>query len=282
MTDKAPSRAELRAHLLRTRIAGDVATSRENNLRNIGRLARGEEHWTFGLTFGRRRSVAEILALMADRVGIHPDSSYGEGQDRIDPDRTLAALDAMATRLRAVARSGARVLLATGHPAGLLPVYLGIGAALHQAGARLLEPAAGWSYRSRDRRRELRWVCGVGMVSDGGGLAHTHDAAPMRAMLDDLAAMGEGPPELVVADHGYAGAAAEAGVPTVGFADCNDPALFVGAADGKVAAAVPLDDNVAPHHYRPVTNYLVRAARLDSEPRPGDECSAQEDKPPIR
>jgi hypothetical protein len=254
---RPPTRDELCAQLVATRIAGDVATSRENNLRNIGRLARGEEHWTFGLSFGRRRDADEILALMAERVGISPDPSYDEGPDTIDADRTLDALERMRDRLSAAARPGARVLLATGHPAGLLPVYLGIAATLAAAGAVLLEPAAGWTYRSRDRCRELRWVCGVGMVSDGGGLSHTHDAAPMRSMLRDLSATGENPPDLVVADHGYAGAAGQAGVPTVGFADCNDPALFVGEADGKVAVAVPLDDNVAPRHYRPLTDFLT-------------------------
>jgi hypothetical protein len=262
---KPPTRDELRAHVAATRIAGDVATSRENNLRNIGRLARREAHWTFGLTVDPRWDEDAILAMMADRVGIDRDPSYNEGQDRIDPDRTIDALEAMAVRLRAAARPGARVLLATGHPAGLLPVYLGIGALVGQAGATLLEPAASFTYRSRDRRRELRWVCGVGMVSDGGGLSHTHEPTPMRAMLDDLEAAGAPPPDLVVADHGYAGAAAEAGVPTVGFADCNDPALFVGEADGKVAVAVPLDDNVAPHHYRPLTDYLTGRACAEGD-----------------
>jgi hypothetical protein len=267
-----PSRAQLREHLLATRIAGDVATSRENNLRNIARLARREPHWTFGLSVGRDRSAADILAIMADRVGIDPDPSYTEGPDTIDPERTLDASEAMARRLAGCARPGARVLLATGHPAGLLPVYLGIGRALAAAGARLLEPAAGWVHHFRDRRRELRWVCGVGMASDGGGLSHTHAPEPMAAMLDDLASAGEQAPDLVVADHGFAGAAAESGVPTVGFADCNDPALFVGEVDGKVAVAVPLDDNVAPHHYGPLTDYLLSFTRPGrDEPRTSDK-----------
>ena len=43
----------------------------------------------------------------------------------------------------------------------------------------------------------------------------------------------------MIADHGWAGAAGEAGIETVGFADSNDPALFVGEAEGKIAVAVP-------------------------------------------
>jgi hypothetical protein len=64
-------------------------------------------------------------------------------------------------------------------------------------------------------------------------------------------------PDLVVADHGWAGAAGQAGIDTVGFADCNDPALFVGEVEGKVGVVVPLDDNVLPSLYAPLTAYLL-------------------------
>jgi hypothetical protein len=47
---------------------------------------------------------------------------------------------------------------------------------------------------------------------------------------------------------------------TVGFADSNDPALFVGEAEGDVAVCVPLDDNVAPTLYAPMTAYLLARA----------------------
>jgi hypothetical protein len=65
-----------------------------------------------------------------------------------------------------------------------------------------------------------------------------------------------------VADHGWAGAAGQAGVDAVGFADSNDPALFVAEAEGKVLVTVPLDDNVQPHLYAPMTAYLLAVAGL--------------------
>jgi hypothetical protein len=95
------------------------------------------------------------------------------------------------------------------------------------------------------------------MVTGGADLEHTHDPEPMRGMLDALAQAGEAPPDLVVADHGYAGAAGMAGIETVGFADSNDPALFVGEAEGLISVAVPLDDNVLPHLYAPLTDLLI-------------------------
>ena len=104
----------------------------------------------------------------------------------------------------------------------------------------------------------------VAVVSNRGDLNHTHSPVPMRGLLADLAERGEAFPDLVVADHGWAGAAGQAGITTVGFADCNDPALFAGEAEGKVAVSVPLDDNVPPHLYAPMTSYLLAAAGLEA------------------
>jgi hypothetical protein len=84
----------------------------------------------------------------------------------------------------------------------------------------------------------------------------------MRAILFALTEDGRPLPDLVVADHGWAGCAGARGSDTVGFADSNDPALFVGEAEGKVLVTVPLDDNVPPHYYEPMTAYLLAAAGL--------------------
>ena len=81
-------------------------------------------------------------------------------------------------------------------------------------------------------------------------------------MIAGLRDTGETMPDLVIADHGFAGAAGAAGLLVVGFADCNDPALFMGEAEGRVDVAVPLDDNVQPDLYEPVTAFLVAGAGL--------------------
>lgn len=240
-------------HLVAARIAGDVATPRENNLRNMRRLAAGDEDVWFGLT-PRPMSLAEVLAVMAERAGVSPDPAHTEGGDTIDPALTLAGLEEMAERLARAARDRSAVLVATGHPAGLLAIHLPVAQALHAAGCDLLTPLAGANVSYRDRRRELRYVGGVGMVSLHGELNHTHSAVPMRHLLDHGARPG-----LVLADHGWAGAAGEAGIETVAFADSNDPALFAGAADGRIACCVPLDDNVLPHLYQPLADLLVGA-----------------------
>ena len=248
------------------RIAGDVATSREDNLVKYGLLAAGVPSSLFGLTPRGSWGLGDVLALMAERVGVSADPLHVHGPDRIDPDLTLDALDRMAAHLSAAARPGSRVVVATGHPAGLLPVHLAVGRALAGCGATLLTPAAGFAYVTASRSgrvtRTIRYIEHVATVSTRGELNHTHSPRPMQAVLAALAEAGEEPPDLVVADHGWTGAAGQAGVDAVGFADSNDPALFVGEAEGTVAVAVPLDDNVAPHLYGPLTAYLLRAAGL--------------------
>jgi hypothetical protein len=262
----APDRAALRAHLVASRIAGDVDTSREDNLLKYGMLAARLPKAMFGLEPAGRWNLGDILGLMADRVGVSPDPAHLRGRDRIDPDRTIDALDRMAEHLATAARERSRVLLATGHPAGLLVVHQAVAAALETAGATVLTPGDGFAWQSMTRwgkvDRHIRYVSGVAVASDMGNLNHTHSAQPMRGLLADLQDSGEALPDLVVADHGWAGAAGQAGVTAVGFADCNDPALFVGEEEGMVAVSVPLDDNVPPHRYAPMTAYLLAAAGL--------------------
>ncbi|SEG74625.1 Phosphatase [Nonomuraea solani] len=251
------SRDELREHLVHTRIAGDVATPRENNLDHFSSLANGDGYYALGLTFEQPWSYRDILALMAKSAGVVADPGHRWGQDTIDPDLTIDALDAMAERIAAVlSRPSPRILFATGHPTGLLAVHLPLAALCVERGARLLTPGEGWTYAGSGfgRPRRIRYLQDIAMLDDRGGFVHTHDSAPMRHMLHEL----DGDlPDLVIADHGWAGAAGEAGAPTVAFADCNDPGLFLGEAEGKIEVVVPLDDNVLPRYYTPLTERLV-------------------------
>ena len=197
-----------------------MATSREDNLRKYAMFADRVPAAMFGLDPKGRWDLADILDLMVRRVGVSPDPAYRRGPDRIDAALTVAGLDRMAERLAAVASTpGARVIVATGHPAGLLPVHLAVVAALRNRGIRILTPVPGWSYQTGTGtgswHREIRYVDDVATVSNRGELNHTHSPRPMEAMLRSLAEAGEPPPDLVVGDHGWVGAAGQAGV-TVG------------------------------------------------------------------
>lgn len=256
-----PSRAELHRHLVASGIAGEVATPRDNNLQHYELLADRARHYLFGMEFGGTWTASDVLALMVKKAGVDPDANHVTGVDTIDPDRTISALETMAGRLRKAAVAGEDVLLATGHPAALLPVYIELARALDERGCAVRRPAAGWSYVTDTQygrqERAIRYICGVAALSSGGALHHTHSPRPMREMLRYVEQFGETMPGLVIGDHGWAGAAGQAGLDVVGFADSNDPALFIGEAEGKIRAAVPLDDNVDPGHYAPLTAYLL-------------------------
>jgi Phosphatase len=249
------------------RICGDVATPRDNNLYNYGRLAARDPRYLFGLEPSGAWTAPEILALMVDRCGVRPDPDQLVGQDHIAVDRTLDRLDALADRLRKAAAAKERVLVATGHPVGLRPTHTAVAQGLKAAGCTLLTPAAGWTHPVDTphgaERATIRYLDDLAvMVNPAGAVQHTHSPLPMQACLAELRESGGPYPDLVVADHGWAGAAGQAGIDSVGYADCNDPALFVGEAEGRVQVCVPLDDNVAPHLYAPLTAYLLNRAGL--------------------
>jgi hypothetical protein len=253
----------LERHLVAARIAGTVATSRANNLDHARRLAAGDPGHQFGLPPREPWSYERVVALLADRVGIDPDLRRETGTDTIDPARTVEALGRMRERLARAAASRERVVIATGHPTGIFEIHLSLAYALRAAGATVLTPAAGATYEvphaysELTGRLQLLYLGGVATCANEYALRHSHSSTGMDLMLAALAASGDAPPDLVVADHGFAGAAARAGLDVVCFADCNDPALVVGEAEGRIAVTVPLDDNVLPHLYGPVTDLLL-------------------------
>ena len=131
-------------------------------------------------------------------------------------DGTLDALEAMGERIGAAARGRQTVMLATGHPGALMhPVYRPIARALREAGCEILTPAEGWTYLSDEpwdgpEQRTIRYTDGIAALEFGGSFHHTHHAAPMERMLANLADESRYWPDLVIADHGWAGAAGEA------------------------------------------------------------------------
>jgi hypothetical protein len=241
-------------------------------------MADRDPYYLLGLDPSADWTAASVLALMAERVGVDPDPRHRSGADTIGPELTLAALDRYADRLAGAAQRRETVLLATGHPGNLAPLYQSFADALRACGCRILRAGEGWGYDASTRFGPKRLTIAysasfsahgptpsggdVAVLEDAGGPVHSHAARPIRATFAALAAAGEPLPDLVVADHGWCGGAAQAGADAIGFADCNDPALFVGEHEGVVRVAVPLDDGLAPAAYAPLGAYVL--ARLDA------------------
>ncbi|QIP85301.1 hypothetical protein GLX30_16090 [Streptomyces sp. Tu 2975] len=259
----------LRAHLLASRLAGDVATSRETSLRSYRAFVARDPRVTIGLDPRWAWSVRDVIALMADRCGVSADPEHVTGADVIDPELTLGRLAAFAERLGAVAAKGGAVLFGTGHPHRLLGFYADLADALSAAGCSVLTPAQGRcvdiTTRFGVRTYRLEYVRGVARLREagaGGAGAHSHSPLPVRVALGAAADAGGRLPDLVVGDHGWVCGAGQLGVEAIGLADTDDPALFVGEAEGQVSVAVPLDDAVRSDYYRPLTRYVLNRACL--------------------
>ena len=247
-TPRPYPREELARALEAGRVAG-VATHPLDNVRGNARLLlEGDPDKQFGLTGLQDGLVLQdVLDMVSVGAGVAIDPARGSGDVLIAPEPILDACEALGRRLALAAFSGERVLIATGHPGALDLLYREWERLLLDHGGRVIKPADGVTWR--DQRLEHDWsigyLSGVGMQTDGRVPRHTHWPDAMRRMLEAER------PDLVVADHGFAGAAIEAGVETVSVADVNDPALLVARAQGRTDVVVVMDDHVAADAYWP-------------------------------
>ncbi len=135
MTTAYLSRESLARYLDRSRITGAVATPREANLRNIQGFLDGDQHQHMGVEQTKDWTYKSVFKLMRDRVGINEDPKYTEGQDSISAALCIAALDKYADVFSEAVKGRKRLLFATGHPAGLAPVYARLARVARKSGA---------------------------------------------------------------------------------------------------------------------------------------------------
>jgi hypothetical protein len=248
-------RAELRARLLASGLCGETRTTRESVVVHAEKLAAGDPDKFLGIG-ARGRDATGIMRAVAELCGCSERLEERDGSGVIDPERTLDALAAAGKRLAQAAERGQAALVATGHPSGLLTMYQGVAAALAAAGAKVLTPLEDQDLvppAKRKRRRYVRYFDGAGVLLAGADPIHTHESWPMEQLLDAC----DPPPDLILADHGFAGASLARGIDTICFTDVNDPAIAVARADDLVRHVIPLDDNRVPSAYDPIRDYLI-------------------------
>jgi hypothetical protein len=240
--------------LLDAGVAGNrTSHGAENNLHKVGLLLELDENNTFGMEdLLRGVTFEEAYETVSHQLGNPPDREETPGRGCIDPARTAAGLVEAGERIRDVAGSGGRLVFATGHPGALLLYYLELARWAQELGGEVASAKARGLYA---KGISLDWAGSVGTLGNGAGLFHTHSPDHMR---DVLAELGH-EVDLVVADHGFAGAAIAAGIPTVAVMDTNDPALAVVAGRGADVTVVPMDDN------RPLNSYAAALAVLKGE-----------------
>lgn len=241
---------EAREALLSSGITGPHQShSRRSTIDKIQPLIEGDPDKTFGLSGMDKHQPSDVLAFMSKLTGCLSDIECIDDDDYIDPDLTIAGIVSAAERLRDHAGVGGTLLVATGHPTGMLEHNMRVVDAFIGAGGRLLRPREGQQMpdpHKPKREFEIRYTGGVGCLADWGQLKHTHLSYPMEALLEV-----EPWPDMVFADHGFAGAAIERGIPTIAVMDINDHALAVAWGEGRDVTIVPLDDNRPPRLYEP-------------------------------
>ncbi len=231
---------EITARLLLGGIAGPHCShSREDNVLKASQLASGDPDSTFGMADVASATTEEGLdAVQAVTGAREPGGAY------IDPDATIAGVRAASARLGEACRNGATIVVATGHPGPLLGHHTRLVEAITAAGGKLIRPLDEMGVTLAGARRIYRYLRGVGAVTDGVRGLHTHSPLPMEQVMED----GERP-ELVFADHGFAGAALSGGIPVIACMDTNDTALAVAHARGRDITLIPLDDGRRPDAY---------------------------------
>jgi len=254
-TGRIRDREELIRGLLDSRIAGhSLSHPLDNVLRNIRLLCEGDIDKQFGLSgLPGAFTPSEVLGLVGRAAGFTPDPNATTGPVPVDPELVIEACEAVGRRLAEACARGERVILATGHPVGLAHLYTGVGRQLAARGVELLRPYEGVTWRDAGDRHgwQVRYLEGVALLTDRASARHTHRGDAMARML------GEARPNLVFADHGFAGAAIETGVETLSIADVNDPALLVARAQGRTDTVIVMDDNVQPDAYWPCYQAIV-------------------------
>jgi hypothetical protein len=251
---------DLLAHLVSSRLAGRVATRSWNSLRNAARLVDGDPDCTMGLSDWRDADIDEVLAAVHAVGGReldpeateHPDGGY------IEPEATLLGISTHRRVLADFLASGAgRVLVATGHPS-LLRHYAALAKALASAGCAMVRPLEGVENGLTTPEGlpcSIGYVEGVAVLTYDRREHHTHRSRYMEAMLEVVG--GRSGVDLVIADHGYAGAAIEAGIDTLSIADINDPALPLAQARGRTTGVLLIDDGLDPSLFVPVTEAVL-------------------------
>ncbi len=235
--------------LTNLRLAGpDLSHSRLNNVDAAARLANGDPYVTFGIQMvidyvqSRQVEAEEVLKIIAGITKCSQDLGYTEGRGYISPSSTRKGLKAMADAIKRTARMHGSILFATGHPGSMMDCYTELAHFFREHGGHVMDLARGQivtQFEDRDHVHLVDSVNCVAFLSDTCAALHSHDSRPMQLMLDGLEQL----PDLVIADHGFAGEAINRGIPTVAVMDTNDPGLALAQHLGADLTIVPMNDN---------------------------------------
>ena len=266
MTTSEAKLKELEDYLRYHGFSGDIPqNSGHKNWMVIKKLMKGHPFYTFGIKRVEQAikhheiSAAEIrdYQVAASGITIQRFRRHGPGHfnSRLVAERLLEALVDIQKR----AKAGQTIIFATGHPGAMVGLLDELAAWANSLGAKLVRIDRPLTV---DGRIKLDMLGRVLVASDGCSAIHTHDAQFMEALLKLQSA------DFVVADHGFAGAALNRQVPTIGFYDTDDPGLPLAEALGCPVLAVPFNDNNYNTSGAALGRYLIERFTTGATPQP--------------
>ncbi|HUP27472.1 MAG TPA: phosphatase, partial [Chloroflexia bacterium] len=222
--------------------------TRRKNVEAVQRMVAGDPYATFGIKLVLEHIASEgleadsALKMVASLTKCSQDINYTEGRGYISPSSTIKGLRATASAIKRVALAGGTVVFATGHPGSMVEYYNELAYLVRRLGGRVANLARGQIVAQGEDMDNVKVVDAynaVAFLSDTCSALHTHDTGAMALMLDDAERL----PDLVIADHGFAGEAINRGIPVVAVMDTNDPGLAVAKKLGAKVVLVPMNDN---------------------------------------
>ncbi len=243
---KPPSRIQ---RLKDARVAGRSAHfDRDDVLDVMHALVGGDVRARLGLPEFDGLTIAQAAAAAELIFGWDGDGPRA----RIDPARTVEGFNAACARVLEVAHGGGRLAFATARPASLLGLHRALAAEASAAGGNVLSATQSAPVNPRGHR--IWWTDGVATVTDGRSLLSDDSRTAPEEWLFVLPQ-----PDLVVADHWFAGIAAAVGLEVVAFADLDAMALAIASWRGLAVRVIPLDEHAAPQAYAPLLELLDEA-----------------------
>lgn len=236
-------RKSVERRLLELGLAGETPNTPSANLRAIRQMRDGNVFYTFGIEAVSRAMASgrfdedALVSMMARACGQPSGEAFLAGNGAIAPQSCLHGLERGAEVIRRVIAKRGTVAFGTGHPGSLLNAYNRLADYLEARGCGIAQVAPGAAVG-------IDWVLDfvgrVAVTSDTCGVLHGHSTRPMEQFLSAYGPLVD----LVIGDHGHAGAALNAGIATIGFMDTNDPALMMAEQLGMPDfVAIPLFDN---------------------------------------
>jgi hypothetical protein len=154
--------------------------------------------------------------------------------------------------MRQACERSERVFFGTGHPTGPLEMYGRLASAMKNSGIDLQRVCEGESFDGYIGGGRIQYCGDVAVVSMSGDLVHTHSAKPMEFLFASGLDV-----DLVIGDHGFAGAALARGIDAVAVVDTNDPALVLACVRDLPVWPILCDDNRPSARYHGMTDHVL-------------------------